>query len=551
MQRNFPRRFRIARTLAAAAVSAGAVFSYALPGQVAHAAFATAEFTTSSGGVLSSYGLGDELFVTITDANRNTDGGTIQSVELTLSATTSGDVEPMTVANGRAAVETGANTGIFRNTVGYKTALSDGTIAINDNTLEVSGSDSIIVTYTDPTGETVTFDYSASPLAHVAREGGHIDDGSSADDPTGTSCADSSTYLGALGAEGTANFNSPANGAYIPVNRALWDFPPSSKAGVNDGPTTSNISTENSTYEANKSVTAGVTNPSGCHGWSLHEFELKLTPFSAATLTSLDVLWRGMATRDADTGLEPAPMNDLFMLVENRTTGQWQQVDVEPNIDVLDLSGPPYTNVSLTGLLTSSLGSYVDSTGVVRLLVAAWDVTDDTSPAGGLYTDYVRLTAVGSDSATDSLAVSGGTITGTVWNDRDRDGIFDSSESGLSNVAVTLLDGSGVALVTDRTDANGDYGFIGFPAGTYLLLETDPAGFVSTTSNDLGPMTLAAGQVIAEQNFGDAQQLSTTGLTAGYTLGTFAVVFAGGLGLLLVAPRLARRVRSSRQSANH
>jgi len=548
MQRSFPRRLGFLRAFAAAALAGAVVFAYALPVQFAHASFATVDFTTSTGGALSSYAIGDELFATVTDANRNTDSSSVQSVELTLSATASGDVEPMTVANGRAAVETGANTGVFRNTVGYTTASSDGTVAVNDNTLEVNSVDSIVISYTDPAGETVTFDYAASPLSHVAREGGHIDDGSSADDPTGTSCADSLAYLGT---EASANFNDPANGAYIPVDRADWDFPPSSKAGVNDGPTTSNITTENSTYESNKSITAGVTNLTGCHGWTLHEFEFKLSPFTASTLTNIDVLWRGMATRDADTGLEPAGMNDLFLLVENRSTGQWQQVDVEANTDVLDLSGPPYTNVSLTSVLASSLGSYVDTNGVVRLLVAAWDATDDTVPAGGLYTDYVRVTASGNDTVADTITVSGGAITGTVWNDRDRDGTFDSSEPGLENVAVSLLDSSGTVLVTDRTDADGDYGFLGFPAGTYRLRETDPSGFVSTTSNDLGPITLAAGQVIASQNFGDAQQLSTTGLTTGYTLGTFAVVFAGGLGLLFGAPYLAWRVRSSRQSANH
>jgi hypothetical protein len=530
----------LARTLSATtlvvAVSAGLLGRTPL----ANATFSTLEFTTSTGSALADFAVGDTLFVTIDDANRNTSSATAQSVELTLTAATSGDAEPMTSANGRAAVETGVDTGEFRNTAGYVTAQSDGSVAINDGVLELTLSDTVTASYADTTGESATFDYANSPLPHTAFEGGHVDDGSSADDPTATSCSDSSGYLGMLGAEGAVNFNDPANGAYIPIDRAKWDIPPGSKAGINDGPTISNIQSENATFESNKSITAAVTNPTGCHGWTLAEFDFALSPYAAGTLTNLDILWRGTATRDADTGLEPAPMNDLFLLVFNRTFGTWQQLDVEANLDVIDLSGPPYTNVSLTRVLTSDFGSYVDASGKLRLLVAAWDVTDDTAPAGGLYTDYVRVNATGNDVAADAITVTGGTILGTVWNDVDRDGVFDGNESGIANVTVSLLDAAGVTVVSDRTNADGEYGFIGFPAGTYNLLETDPSGFVSTTPNDLGPLNLAVGQTITGQDFGDAQQLSTTGLTSGYTVATFATLFAAGLGLLFIVPRVRR-----------
>ncbi|MFO0702831.1 MAG: SdrD B-like domain-containing protein [Candidatus Andersenbacteria bacterium] len=545
MQRSFPRGrgLGVARSIAASALALVASGSFALLSQPSYASFATADFTTSSGGALAGYAIGDDLFVTITDANRNTDASSKQSVELTVSSTTAGDAEPMTVTNGRAAVETGNDTGVFRNTTGYKTRLKQSTVTVNDGVLDVNVTDTITVSYTDASGETDTFDFSNSPLPHVGYEGGHIDDGSAADDPTQASCADTAVYAGA---EGAINFNDPANGGYIPTDRTKWDVQPGSKAGVNDGPTTSNISSDNTTYESNKSTTASVTNPTGCHGWNLHEFDFNVSPFSASSLTSLDPFWRGMATRNVDGG-ESAALNDLFMLAYNRTANQWTKLDTEANIATSDISGPPYTNLTLSSSITASIGDYVNSSGVVRLLVAEYSATpDNVTLGGGLYTDYVRLNATGTDVATDTITVSGGSIFGTVWNDKDRDATFDSSEPGLAGVTVTLLDSGGNTLVSDTTDSNGDYGFIGFPAATYNLRETDPAGFLSTTPNDLGPLTLTAGQTISDENFGDAQQLPTTGLTTGYTVGTFVAVYALGLGLLFGAPRLRRIVRSNR-----
>lgn len=529
----------IVRTIAASTLAVAVTVTYVsqfVPR--ASASFATVAFTTSDGTALTDYAVGDDLFVTVTDANRNTSATVAQSVELTVSTTKAGDVEPMTVANGRAATETDVNTGVFRNTKGYTTALLSGTVAINDGTLEVAQDDTIVISYADPSGEAETFDFSASPLAHKGYEGGHIDDGSSADDPTATSCADAPVYAGV---ESTIDFNTATDGGYIPTDRSKWDIQPGSKVGINDGPTTSSISSDNSTYESNKSITGGVTNPTGCHGWGLHEFDFSLAPYTAATLTELDPYWRGTATR-ATSGAEAASSNDLFLLAYNRAQTRWDKLDTEANIAELETSGPPFTNLTLSSAITANAADYVDSNGMLRLLVAEYSSTSSTTPTGGLYTDYVRMNVAGQDVTTASLTVAGGSILGKVFNDKNRDGKLDTGEAGLANVTITLLDGAGTVIVSDTSDSNGDFGFLGFPAGSYALQETDPKGFVSTTSNDIGPLTLVVGQTISDQNFGDAKSLSTTGLTGGYLVGTFVALFAGGLGLLLVAPRF-RRVR--------
>ena len=503
----------------------------------ASASISSVEFTDSSGTPLSNFGTGGPLYVQVTDANRNVNTGAIEKVEVSVKATSSGDTEALTVANGLAPTETGNNTGIFLSPSTLPSAPLSGSIAANDGILEIDAIDTITVTYTDTVTENETFDFSDTPLAHTGKEAGHIDDSDAADDPSASSCADAATYAGV---QGSADFNLTTGPTYIPTDSADWDIAPSSKAGINDGPTVSNIDASDSTYESNKSLTGGVTNPTGCHGWSIHEFTFDTSPYTNSALSSLDILWQGMATKANDGG-ELAASNDLFLLAYNVGSDTWDQLDVEADINIEDAAGPPFTNVSLTSTLSSALTNYVTSANKLRLVVTEYSLTANTTVLGGLYTDYVRVNATANDISTDSLGVGGGSILGTVWNDTDRDGTFDSNESGIDGVSVTLLDKDGIAIVTDTTNSNGDYGFLGFPAEVYNLRETDPSGFVSTTSNDLGPLTLASGQVIDNQNFGDAQSLSTTGLPAEFTVWTFAAVFTGGLGLLFFGPRLRSR----------
>ncbi|MEM7391480.1 MAG: SdrD B-like domain-containing protein, partial [Verrucomicrobiota bacterium] len=77
-------------------------------------------------------------------------------------------------------------------------------------------------------------------------------------------------------------------------------------------------------------------------------------------------------------------------------------------------------------------------------------------------------------------------ISGTVHNDLDANGNpTEFGEPGISNVLITLLT-NGVPIASTNTDANGFYIFTNLLPGTYTVVETDPAGFNSTTDVD-GP----------------------------------------------------------------
>lgn len=84
------------------------------------------------------------------------------------------------------------------------------------------------------------------------------------------------------------------------------------------------------------------------------------------------------------------------------------------------------------------------------------------------------------------------TIHGKVYNDANQNGTLDVSESGIGNVTVNLLNNSGSSLETDQTDSNGDFSFNELDPNTYALRETDLAGYMSSTPNDITGITVAA-----------------------------------------------------------
>lgn len=61
-----------------------------------------------------------------------------------------------------------------------------------------------------------------------------------------------------------------------------------------------------------------------------------------------------------------------------------------------------------------------------------------------------------------------------VWYDHNANGVQDAGEAGIENVAVSLLDDSGVVIDTMVTDSSGFYLFTGLVAGEYTV-EVDPA----------------------------------------------------------------------------
>src|SRR5207237_57075 len=97
------------------------------------------------------------------------------------------------------------------------------------------------------------------------------------------------------------------------------------------------------------------------------------------------------------------------------------------------------------------------------------------------------------------------TLSGSVYGDRNNDGVFGAAEAGVAGVTVRLTgsDFRGVAVdVSTTTAADGSYSFAGLPPGVYTLTEAQPAGYPDG-KDTLGTVGgLADGNATVNDRFG-------------------------------------------------
>ncbi|HDI7435925.1 TPA: carboxypeptidase regulatory-like domain-containing protein, partial [Staphylococcus aureus] len=67
-----------------------------------------------------------------------------------------------------------------------------------------------------------------------------------------------------------------------------------------------------------------------------------------------------------------------------------------------------------------------------------------------------------------------------VWYDSNKDGKQDSTEKGIKDVKVTLLNEKGEVIGTTKTDENGKYRFDNLDSGKYKVIFEKPAGLIQT-----------------------------------------------------------------------
>ncbi|WP_187271059.1 SdrD B-like domain-containing protein [Neolewinella aurantiaca] len=70
-----------------------------------------------------------------------------------------------------------------------------------------------------------------------------------------------------------------------------------------------------------------------------------------------------------------------------------------------------------------------------------------------------------------------------VWEDYNANGQQDPGEPGIEDYPVYLKNAAGVIIDSTRTDANGNYSFMGLEPGTYSILFIEPPGGTRTLSN--------------------------------------------------------------------
>ncbi len=201
---------------------------------------------------------------------------------------------------------------------------------------------------------------------------------------------------------------------------------------------------------------------------------------------------------------------------------------------------------SLVG--TTGSGSSVTATYSIAAPGGAW-----TSDAAGSYTIIASSNAIydtygnvlaGGTIATFNAAFGGesnsaatGSISGTVYNDANGNGIFDARELPLVGVVVFAdLNLNGVLDENEPsaiTDVNGIYTLVGLADGRYSVMEQVPSGYqMSSPSGGVISATVAGGLAVTGDNF--ANQVSPIitggggGLLGGGTGGTDGSGGTGG-----------------------
>ena len=159
--------------------------------------------------------------------------------------------------------------------------------------------------------------------------------------------------------------------------------------------------------------------------------------------------------------------------------------------------------------------------------LSGYSQTQDGDPTGVCTTcdaqDGVTLTGssfLGMDFGFKPFGI--GTIGDLVWNDADRDGLYDASEAGIASITVSLYqdgdgdgekDGDDALIATTSTDSSGLYSFGNLPAGDYLVqvdegdaqLPTDGSNpYVRSSASNPIAITLGAGESNLTADFGFA-----------------------------------------------
>ncbi len=162
-------------------------------------------------------------------------------------------------------------------------------------------------------------------------------------------------------------------------------------------------------------------------------------------------------------------------------------------------------------VLSDSSGNYTFKTlaaGSYRVREVAPAGWRRTTPSSGYFDLSVAsgATASGKNFGNTQNVL----ISGSVFNDLDKDGIKDSTEKGLSSWRVYIdTDKDGVFDSTEPnvlTDSSGNFTFRALPAGTYVLRVVPAAGWTRTTpSTGSFTFTLSAAGLVSGKNFGFAQ----------------------------------------------
>ena len=164
----------------------------------------------------------------------------------------------------------------------------------------------------------------------------------------------------------------------------------------------------------------------------------------------------------------------------------------------------------------------------------------ETQPAGYLHGGQTAGSAGGDDTLIDEISfipigagqvlvdynfceIEPAELSGYVFADRDADCEFDSGETPIGNVQITLLDSSGTVVQTTFTDVNGYYHFANLAPGNYTVQEVQPndyfhggqiagsSGGNDSVADQISQIPVSAGQILVDYNFCELEPSELSG----------------------------------------
>ena len=174
----------------------------------------------------------------------------------------------------------------------------------------------------------------------------------------------------------------------------------------------------------------------------------------------------GVGEPPAENNTAPDADPDVFVGEKNSViTGNVLSNDHDYDGDSLSLlrhTRPIHGTVTLGN---DGAFRYVPDPDFVGVDYFQYEVSDGK---GGTDTAVAMLTVKGDTTVVGQPA--GNTITGTIWEDSDRNGLLDNGEAGRgTSVFVSLVDSEGRVIESVHTNGNGVYSFDGVTEGSYRI----------------------------------------------------------------------------------
>jgi uncharacterized repeat protein (TIGR01451 family) len=449
------------------------------------------EFTTGLNGAdTDTYAGNEDVCIRITDFDQNTNASAIETVTAVITSS-SGDSESVTLN------ETGVDTGIFAVCIPASTSGGGGS---DSGTLNAPLASVLNASYTDPTdptdtsGDTATVPpttpgTSAVSIAKVRITPEAPDNVAVVGETVQFNLRVTNTGNTTLNTVSLTDTYPSANLTYQSASLAPDTQSSGSLTWNNLGPLTTGQSKTISIYFTAAAATASATNSASVGGdasagpstasVTITDPHLTITK----TLTSPNpgpadkggnVIFHIQVQNSGSSVIATLPIEDTF------SAACFEYVSASPSPDYVNSGSLLWNDITGAGSLAVAGSTTIDVT-----LKAVGGCNPAVNTGRADYAVDANGDAVPSASGSANIVTRAGSISGTVYDDKDRSGTLTGGDVGLKDVSVKLYtdDGSGnpdTLIGSTTTNAAGYYEFLNLGTGNYIIVETDPPLYASS-----------------------------------------------------------------------